>query len=227
MTGSERRVVSQTQLKLAVIIPTKGNASGLQAAHASMLRTSKRAEMIACIDNNDRLTYNHVEGDRLKKYIGEPGSIVSIVNAAVAMNPGYDVYGLLVDDARFNEPGWEDYVDRAILKHPGRIVVVSPAHTGGPWVNFPYVSKEWIAATGYFACEHMEHFCWDTVAEVLGTATAIERATNSEFFIQHDRLQRFPRSLARDCEKFLWWCAAVMPESVDKLRKAAMVPAHV
>jgi hypothetical protein len=100
--------------------------------------------------------------------------------------------------------------------------VVSAYHAHGPWVNFPYVSRDWIERVGWYACPQTHHYCWDTVMELLGEATRIDYAKQHDFEIEHDAIQdgsQIP-AFEMDCVQFLSWVITTRREIVQKLRAA-------
>ncbi len=158
-----------------------------------------------------------------------PGNIVAGLNHAVRRNPGFDVYGLIVGDAEFKSPGWEAYLEAEVARMPNGIGVVSAAHTAGTFVNFPFVTREWVDAVGWYACPDTVHFCWDSVIECLGEATHIAYATPAEMFIAHEsvRNERLFTVFTADALKFLGWFVNRRREIVSLLRAAQSCVAAV
>lgn len=209
-------------MRTAVLCPTRGRREGLLRTHESLCRTSTHSTLIACVDEDDRDTYAGLDTEMFRLHFSYAPrvSIVDALNRAVQTFHGYDAYGYIVDDARFTNR-WEDWLESVINDSPGRIVVASPEHNGGPWVNFPFVSRQWVKAAGWYACPDTLHFCWDTVAEMLGEATAIRFATKDEFFIEHDMLMAPDRpDMVEDAQSFLWWCVTDRKNTVRSLREA-------
>jgi hypothetical protein len=147
------------------------------------------------------------------------------VNRLVERHGGYDVYGLSTDDSIYRTKGWDRFTADQISRFPGRIGAVSAYHGHGPWVNFPYVSSNWVETLGWFACPDVTHYCWDTAIEILGDATSIVYATREQFEIDHQpqptsNIDRF----ALDGTLFLDWCIHKRPESIKRLRAMAGNP---
>lgn len=190
--------------------------------------TSSHATMLVYVDSDEIHDYLHLcdwqaeLGDRVRFHIGRPriGAAQSY-RTLLEIFPGYDIYGLMTDDSEFSTPGWDDYLVDAFTRFPGRIGVVSPDHAHGPWVNFPYVSKEWIGIVGYFVHPGVHHFCWDTVVEMLGEASKIEYATDKQFLIRHHQLpQVAPSRTEPDAMAFLSFAIAERRTITTKLKRA-------
>lgn len=212
-------------MRVAVLCPTRGRREGLLDTYRSLVETSTDAFLIACVDEDDRDTYKDIFEPRLMFSYAPRTTIVGALNTAFNTFHSFDAYGYIVDDSRFKTKGWDKWLEEVLDSAPGRIILASPDHSGGEWVNFQFVSKEWVSALGWFACPDVNHYCWDTVAEMLGEATAIRWAKNSEFFIEHDMLfnAKSQEDFKPDCEKFLWWCVGGRREAVKRLKEAACV----
>lgn len=190
-----------------------------------MIDTSELTTMLLCIDHDQREPYSRMpDHPRLKIQVGLRADIVGSINTAVKAHPGYDAYGLLVDDARFTVVGWDRWLLGSIDDFPNRLGVISAAHNIGEFVNFAYVSREWVEVVGWYACPDTVHFCWDTVLEMLGEATAIVYAPKEWFHIDHDLSQNDEKVkvFMEDCVRFLDWCVNARRALVFKIR-AAMV----
>lgn len=209
-------------MSVLVMIPSRDSPDKASQARDSVLRTS-RADVVICVDDDQIHDYHPLVGDRTAVVSAPRTDIVGTLNAAVAKMANYQAYGLLVDDARLTIPGWDDYLLETIDQFPGRIGVVSAAHSVGAFLNFGYVSRAWIDTLGWYACPDTAHYCWDTVMELLGEATSIVYAPKDRFFIQHD-LHRSDGSIQvfyKDCVQFLGWCVNGRRDLVARLREHA------
>ena len=210
---------------IAVLCPTRDGVGGTHKAYTSMLKTSESTTMIVCADDDQKDEYGVLDpAPRMRFSYGPKADIVKAVNRGVAENPDFDAYGLIVDDAEFTAPNWDVYVSRRLESFSGRIGVVSAAHTLGAFVNFGYVSKRWIDTLGWYACPDTQHYCWDTVLEMLGEATEIDYAPRETFYIQHNHVPK-DKTLPvfmMDAVQFLGWCVNKRRETVMKLREAAI-----
>lgn len=209
--------------RIAVLCPTRNRPDAAIDTYLSMVRTSTDADMILCVGSDQKEMYGHiVEEDRLKMFYGSPENVVGRINAAISFYGEYGYYGTIVDDAKFIAPGWDVWVKDKIQEFPKRLGVASAHHNNGPWVNFPYVSKEWIGVVGWYACPHVLRFCWDTVAEILGDASSIAYATEDEFHINHEWLrgEDYVGASERDAKNFLVWCVTQRRDLMAKLKEA-------
>lgn len=211
-----------TDRRIAVICPSRDRPDGLKATYESMLDTSSKTTMIACIDLDQVNLYNEIkEGRRLIVEYGKRDRVCALVNRAVQAHPMFDIYVMMIDDARYLTKGWDEWLLDTFSRFPKRIGVVSPAHDGGSFLAYPVVSREWIDVLGHFAPPGIHRFTWDTAIELLGEATRLVYAEPDEFFIKHrlderaDALQVF----IEDSARFVIWCATERRELVRKLRE--------
>ena len=208
-------------MSIMVLCPSRDNPAGAGRALASMVDTSTDTRMALCIDDDQEAVYSYLHHPRLIKVVGPRTDIVGSLNNALH-GLDYSACGLIVDDAVFESSGWDSWVLKTLSQFPGRIGVVSAAHNVGEFVNFGYVSKEWVDLLGWYACPDTLHFCWDTVLELLGEATAISYAPKDRFYINHDlsRERTTVKLLAEDAFAFLGWCVNDRRRLAFKLREA-------
>jgi hypothetical protein len=188
-----------------------------------MLDTSQDAHMVACVDDDQRDLYMDMPTHpRLTVRFAPRTDVVGAINGAVKAMPDYEVYGLIVDDSYFKTPGWDKWLETEINSWPNRIGVVSANHQWAAHVNFGYVTREWIDTVGWYACPTTQHFCWDSVLEMLGEATRITYATKDQFHIHHDLIQKDAtvQIFALDAIQFLGWCVNERRDLVAKIREA-------
>lgn len=213
--------------RIAVLCPTRGNPEGLKRAARSVIETASLADIMPYVDDDQSEIYGNVEKlfpSRMFKLVGPRVDQAAAVNQLVSTFPGYSAYGLITDDAEMKVGGWDRYVLDVLDHFPGRIGVVSGAHTLGGFVNFAYVSGQWIEAAGWYACPDTIHFCWDTVIEMLGEATEIVYAPKERFFIEHNHVydDKKVQLFMMDAVKFLGWCINKRRDVVASLREAAV-----
>jgi len=154
-------------------------------------------------------------------HIGPRIGPVASANALVKEFPGYDLYGLIPDDAVVTTGQWAEWCLDVAAFLPNRVGVVSPAHNQGPHVDMPFVTKEWIQATGWFAVPIAHHFVWPLVIALIGEMTAIVHAPKERFNIDHDLMMTANQVWAsRDTEAFLPFVARELMPIVDRVRDA-------
>lgn len=206
-------------MSVLVLCPTRDNPEAVKRTIQSMLETSSDAEMLLCVDSDQADLYAPACRPRVSLFSKPLTDIVDLLNAAISGHEA-DIYGLIVDDARFTTPGWDVWLETAIDGFPKRLGVVSASHNVGTFVNFPYVSREWIETVGWYACPTTQRFCWDTVLEMLGEATRIEYAPEDRFHIQHDleRNDKAVQIFMTDAVQFLGWCVNERRSLVQKIR---------
>src|SRR5262249_37332382 len=118
------------------------------------------------------------------------------------------IYGMIPDDSLFLSAQWDRYLIDAFEHMKGRIGVVSAAHSGGDYVNYPWVSREWIEVVGWYYYAPNFHHCGDSILEILGECTGtMVYAPAAKFFMHHDLLHEFNRDkMNDDAFNFLIWC---------------------
>ena len=121
-----------TDRKIAVLIPSRDRPKELAEAVESVKVTAPSADVIAYVDDDQKDLYGAVEMPGLSAMICGPRvGPVSAANSLVESRPGYDVYGLITDDARTVCPGWDRWVLEVLEALPNRIGVISPHHNQG------------------------------------------------------------------------------------------------
>jgi len=205
-------------VSVAVLIPTRGRPEQFMEAVASVRKTSK-ATVLAYIDEDQKDLYP-VQGDLDDTviFVGPRVGPVASANILVQNNPGYEAYGLITDDSRILTPGWDEYL-MACLRDFSRFIVVSPHHYHGSHVDMPFVSKEWISETGWYACPEFHHYCWPIITGLIGEMTAVVHCPEQSFSIDHD--YEPDCNIARrisDNAKFFDCVTLTMPSIVERIR---------
>lgn len=206
---------------IAVLCPSRDRPQDLLTLAESMRATSKRTHLYAYADFDQSHDYEGIDfGERTTVLYGPRIGPVASFNALQEKFPA-EVWGAATDDSVFGTPDWDEWLLAEFEKFPHRIGVVSPAHYFGEFVNFPYVSKEWVEAAGFFAYPKAFHFIWDTVLEMLGEATNLVYATPEQFHVTHNaKLQTNLDHLSDDYGAYLWWCVRDRREIVQRIRAA-------
>jgi len=211
-------------MRVAVLCPTRDNPSGLSRLAESVMATSSgRATVVAYVDHDNQHRYSEVSHPGLEMVVGIPRLPAHAINELCRELPGFDCYVNAVDDAEFETPDWDLFVEQGLAGFPGAIGVVAAHHNGVDAVNFAAVSRRWIETLGWMACPDVAHFCWDTAVELLGEATSIRYATEHEFHVYHLRPENSRRveRFVPDCVQFLGWCISRRKDCIAKLRTAS------
>jgi hypothetical protein len=195
----------------------------------TMIKTSTRARALGYVDDDQRELYE--AGLKIEFPQGVPPEIlmtygprigpVASCNAMVGKLPGMRIYGMVPDDAEFRTKGWDEWLVGAIDSLPKRLGVVSAAHNYGSYVNFPWVSAEWINLLGWYFYPKNFHFCCDTILELLGEATRIIYAQPDEFLMFHQGQATInPEAYADATNTFLHWVVNERRQLLEKIRGA-------
>ena len=210
---------------IAVLIPSRDRPEQLLDACRSVLGTSEVADVLAYVDDDQRVLYEPALvaagfGPRVRTLYGTRIGPVAAANTLVGTSPEYDIYGLITDDTRTVTPRWDKWVLDAMSRFPGSIGIVSPSHNLGDHVDMPFVSRRWVEILGWYACPDMYHYCWPILTGLIGEQTAICHAPESGFAVHHSRLHPMnAEAEARDTAKFFRIVVADMPGYVASLRR--------
>lgn len=212
--------------RVAVLCPTRDRPEDLEELIQSVLLTTTRADVLVYVDDDQQALYPNVIGPDAPKnllyLIGPRVGPVASANALVKQYDDYSIYGLVTDDATLTTPHWDEWALAATDKFPNRICVISPFHNQGNHVDMPFVTREWIAAAGWFACPDCQHYCWPIITGLIGEMTAIVHAPRHSFGIYHaPKVEMVSEGrLAADHAAFFQFVALKLPPVVDRIREA-------
>lgn len=193
------------------------------AACQSFVSTSTHANLIAYVDDDQESMYRALTlPERCHLFVGRRVGPVEATNLLVHHHrEPARIYGRISDDCLFLTPGWDDYVLRTIDGFPGRLGVLSIAWSNAEFVNFPWVSREWVETVGWYFFPRAFHHCCDTVLELLGDATRIVYSDPKDFEMAHAAVDYMNQEhLDADAKEFLHWCVTARRETVKKIRAA-------
>jgi len=187
--------MSDTEKRIAILIPSRGRPELLFQAVQSIFNTSRLADIYVYVDSDERELYEaarpKIVGAGAFKIAygprcGPVGAAQALTRAARKESGTYLGFGLFVDDCRFTVRGW----DEAIVyeaERLGKVWAMSPAHSQGAFMDFAIVSDEWIERLGWIAYPALNHFGWPSIIEALGEATSLVRLPPEVMFVEHDR----------------------------------------
>jgi len=202
---------------------TRERPAELQRLAESLLATSTKAALIVWCDEDQIVSY--AEGVKWgPRVVMHGGTRIGPVAAANSLCHLYRdpirIYGMVPDDAIFKTPGWDDYIIKTFEAMPRRIGVIAAAHNGGEYVNFPWVSREWIESVGWLYYPHNFHHCCDSILEILGECTNMVYAKPEEFSMHHELVTTFNREkFVADCYNFLAWAVGERRTLVKRIRE--------
>lgn len=208
---------------VAVVCPSRNRPEALERMIQSVFDTSNQASVLVYIDADQESIYRPLlERPHVHAIYGTQIGPVHAANKLIDVHRGHcHIYGMVPDDSQFSTPGWDDYLIDRFGKFPKEIGVIAAAHNGGDYVNFPWVSRNWIETVGWYYYPKNFHHCCDSILEMLGEATEIEYASPQEFAMNHDLQHTFNRDkYAPDLEGFLNFCVGERREIVRRLREA-------
>ena len=148
----------------------------------SVRRTSTKADIAVYIDEDQRQMYPEIGKGMYGPRIG----VVPSINQLWEANPGYDAYGWATDDCEFTSPKWDEWVLKTSSEFPGEVGAMSPRLNSRDRMDFPWLTRRWTEALGWFAWPGALHYYWDIYLELLGEKVGIRYATKAEFGIEHD-----------------------------------------
>lgn len=231
------------------MIPSRERIDDLCKAIQSMIDTSTEATAIVYCDIDQENHYwpalqaigaslDHFDrGKAVRRVQGESpriichvapqqGPIASSNHIYSYYREGYTVFGMIPDDSEFKTPGWDRYLLDNMDGFRNRIGVVAAAHNGGDYVNFPWVSREWIDTVGWYFLPTNFHHCADSAIEILGEcAGAILYAPPDKFTMHHQLRHTFNRDKFEvDAQGFLFWCVGDRRAVVSRIKDAIGCP---
>jgi len=213
---------------IAVVCPTRGRPERVVKMVASVLEYSQ-ADVLLYVDKDDvPSTRLRFDSERVVLMIGEPQGRGRAVNALCDTFRQYRGYLVVSDDIVFTRPGWDVELEQGLDTFSNDIGLVHLKGSdtlqaeGQPWVNWACVSRNWLDTLGWFNYPELEHFCQDTVlqilAESLGRIHHVPQVALHHACIDHPQMRE--RMMA-DAERFLWFCAKDFALCLRRL-KAAM-----
>lgn len=163
-------------MKIALVTPTRGRPERFRQMAQSALTLAKDQERVFIIGGVD------ADDPMLKGYlpVTDPAvwvrryekrkTVPYIYNelAHDARVNGADVVMMTNDDVLFRTKHWDELLAKYVGMYPDKLVCVAPndeCHSGK--ANFWFVTREWINAVGYFCWPEFEHFCGDTMTELI------------------------------------------------------------
>lgn len=214
-------------MSIAVLIPSRDRPDLCERAVHSVMNTSKYAEAMVYVDADQKDRYREVLNSlaalfptRVHSFIGTRAGPVASANELVKYYGGYNAYGFLSDDAVIATPDWDHWLLEAVSHCPNRIGVISPYHNFGNHVDMPFVSREWISVTGWYACPDVYHYCWPIITGLIGEMTGIIHAPQGRFAIEHDTHEQDKQAQTKDAQPFFEYVSLKLPAVVEKLRTA-------
>jgi hypothetical protein len=223
-----------TQERVVAICPSRDRPTQLDRLVTSFLATSTHARLVIVIDSDQSSLYDLSNyGARVTAIVqsssmaGPAGTYNQIVSSITA-----DVYGAVVDDSEFMTVGWDDFVLNTRNGFPGKVGLVSawnnvcmPRGDDSPqidYVQFPFVTREWVSAVGFFSYPKCVAYCWDTILDVIGDETSIKRCDKEEFHMRHHAMtsDNEGKYLRQDALEAVFYLANGRRKTVARLKKA-------
>lgn len=208
-----------------MLCPTRDRPLEFRSFSQSVISTS-RADVLAYIDDDQQDQYAEFLGPdtskRIRWMVAPRVGLVASLNGLVKQFDDYDIYGYVPDDAGFEAPGWDDWALEATDQFPNRICVISPYHNQGNHVDMPFVTKEWIAAVGWFACPDCYHHTTSIITGLIGEMSAIVHAPKQSFSIFHPAKVEVVSEKTKnmDMQAFFTFVALKLPPVVERVREA-------
>lgn len=173
--------------RVLAMCTTRSRPEALQGMLDSAARTSTLADIAVYTDDDQTELYSGVKG-KYRRFSGpRMGPCKSLRTMAAAL-PGYAAYGAMTDDCTFETVGWDSWVLAKAAEFKGGIGAISPRTNEGysDRMDFPWVTGRWVETVGFIP-ESLStyHFSWDVALQLMGEATNIAFASESEFLIDH------------------------------------------
>jgi len=195
--------------RLAILCPTRARPKDLAHILRCVMQTAPETQLLSYIDKDQRQLYGwafHPSAPKqLTVTVGERIGPCAAANYLLRNNPAYEAYGMFCDDCRPTVSGWDRFVLDTL--DPSKVGGVAPAHATSN-VDFPFLSKAWVDALGWYCHPSLYHWGWDALLGALGAATGkMIQATAGQFWYDHDVQQsmnrdRYPSDVIRLYEYF-------------------------
>ena len=219
--------MNRTNGTVAVLIPSRNRPGQLEEAIRSVRDTSE-AHVLVYIDDDQHELYAELRNEEANRSHGRTGftegprvDTVAALNTLVERFPDYSAYGVLTDNSVMKTAHWDSWLLETLDCFPGRLGVLSPFHNCGPYVDQPFVSREWIDVVGWYACPEFKHYAWPLVTGVIGGQTAIIHCREDQFAVFHDYVGGYWEAVyAEDCKALYHCLATTVLEKVDLLQRA-------
>lgn len=214
---------------VAVLIPTRDRPDLFDRAVRSVMDTSKADVYVYCDDDQPALyaaVWNSITQDHPTRCFATTGLRIGPVASANllarrAIDGGANAVGLITDDSYMTTPHWDDWLMHAISECPNRIGVISPYHNHGNHVDMPFVSREWMQATGWYAYPECWHWAWPIITGLIGEMSGIIHAPKGSFALHHDYEHHMNLEKGKaDAEAFFEFVALKLPAVVERVRNA-------
>lgn len=194
--------------RVAILCPSRDRPKDVAELLRGVIQTAPDTQLFVYIDRDQRDLYQWCfhEGapKQLSMTVGERVGPCAATNYLLKNNPGYDAYGMFCDDCRVTVSGWDRFVLNTL---DYGYLSVAAAH-GTQAVDFPFLSKKWVDALGWYCHPSLYHWGWDAVLAALGVASGkMMQALPSQFWFDHDVGQsmnrdRYPSDVIRLYEYF-------------------------
>jgi hypothetical protein len=214
--------------RTAVLIPSRNRPGQLEEAIQSVRDTSEFADVLVYIDDDQQELYAALKAHEQRKddgrvfwHQGPRIDTVASLNALVEWHPGYSAYGVMTDNSVMVDKGWDVFLQETLNYFPGRLGVVSPCHNCGPYVDQPFVSREWIELVGWYACPEFKHYAWPLVTGIIGGYTGICHCPKDSFAMFHDYVAgHWEMVYAEDCKTLYKCISTTVIEKTHYIQKA-------
>jgi hypothetical protein len=155
----------------------------------SAARTSTLADIAVYTDDDQVDLYAGVRG-RYRRFSGPRIGPCQSLNHMVDAMPGYEAYGAMTDDCSFENDGWDAWVLKRAAEFKGGIGAIGPRTYRGyeNRMDFPWLTGKWVEVVGSFVPLDTYHFSWDVALQLMGEATQIAFASESDFLIYHQAM---------------------------------------
>ena len=206
--------------RVAVLIPSRNRPQHLFRAIDSVMKTSKNADVLVYIDDDQSDMYRGlIQDERIVIHKGPRIGPAPAANVLVEAYPGYAAYGLITDDTTTVTLAWDEWLLRTLAEYP--FAVVSPRHNLGEHVDMPFVSRKWIDVVGWYACPGMIHYSWPILMGLIGEMTCVVHAGDGDFRLIHEGLPHTNQDVRdADAREFFDYVALKLPVPVYALRAA-------
>lgn len=214
--------MSLDRQRILVMIPSRDRPEECVTACRSVWDTAISAVPAIYVDDDQESAYRDAFRKEVQPMflVGPRVGPVASINRLAQGWPQYAAYGMITDDTTMTTKGWDGWLLDALKQFPNRVAVVSPYHNQGNHVDMPFVSREWMDATGWFAYPRCFHYAWPIITGLIGEMSAIVHAPFDRFAVHHPPKTEIVslERLQADHTAFFEFVALELPATVERVR---------
>lgn len=179
-------------MTITLFCPSRGRPKEAAALRESFIATKATdAELVFCVDSDDRTRSEYpMVAPAAVQVFAPTGDPTGPLNQA-ALASSAPIIGFIGDDSRFETPGWDVRVERALEK-PG-LCWPMDGTAKNPWPSTIFVSRDIVRRLGWLSLPALRRGFFDVVWVELAKQTGTARMLG-DVMVRHDNSPGDPSS---------------------------------